>query len=405
MTERWPLYLTGAVFAPLGVVAPKGTVPLLFVAALGVLAMALIRRRQGDRAGTGSPWLWITFAVAAGWAALSIAWTLDPLAGLTTWSRFAAVLLAAFMLCIACRTEDPVQARRLAHIVTGGYVVAALLLIVDQTTGLAARAWYYDTIGRPAAFDPTLLNRPGAIVLLASWPAAMAMHRLGHTRLAVLAPLLAAVCAFAGVSTSNKTAIALALLVAAALWYRRRLAHRILTACLLAGLVAAPLLPLTVLAPDRLADRFDDYDSGLHRLYIWEFSAQRIAERPLLGWGLDAAPLIPGGEEKLEHGGNRMNVHPHNAFLQIWLELGAIGVALTAVILALLTRRIARLADPFDAVCAGGLLVSVLVVANLSFGIWQTWWMAVLALAGISITATGRIKAAEDRIGRSVNDM
>ena len=41
------------------------------------------------------------------------------------------------------------------------------------------------------------------------------------------------------------------------------------------------------------ADAFKD--SAGHRLEIWHFAGQRIAERPLLGWGLDASRAIPGG--------------------------------------------------------------------------------------------------------------
>ena len=86
--------------------------------------------------------------------------------------------------------------------------------------------------------------------------------------------------------------------------------------------------------------------SALHRMLIWDFTAERIAERPLLGWGMEASRTVPGGRGQPEAAAlDRMRVtdpgqrrwfaephvqilplHPHNGALQLWLELGAVGV-------------------------------------------------------------------------------
>ena len=39
-------------------------------------------------------------------------------------------------------------------------------------------------------------------------------------------------------------------------------------------------------------------NSFIHRLLIWDFTLNRIAERPLFGWGLDTSRAIPGGVER-----------------------------------------------------------------------------------------------------------
>ena len=80
-------------------------------------------------------------------------------------------------------------------------------------------------------------------------------------------------------------------------------------------------------------------DSFIHRLVIWDFTLERVAERPLLGWGLDSSRAIPGGKElrtthyvvpwsdrPVTHPNQKLPLHPHNAVLQIWLELGLAGV-------------------------------------------------------------------------------
>lgn len=384
VARKLPLCVAGALFAPLGVIAAKGEVPLLMALALAALAVIWGRARAPH---AQRRWVGVAVIGALGWALLSVSWTLDPIAGLATWGRIAAIALATYVLAASARDLSPTELRTLSLVIVAGFALALLLLLAEQLTGLAGRDWYYTRIGRPEALDPTLLNRPGAILLLAAWPAALALHRLGRSRLALLPPLFALATVLAGVSSSNKLAAVLALVAAAAVWRFRRIALRALPLTIVACLLAAPLLPTTILSPALMEDRFDDYDSGLHRLYIWEFSAWRIADRPLTGWGLNAAPLIPGGEAKLPQGGNRMNVHPHNAFLQVWLELGGIGAAALAVLLLAVAGALARWREAFTAACGAGLLVSALVIANLSFGVWQTWWMAVLALAGLLAVA------------------
>ena len=64
-----------------------------------------------------------------------------------------------------------------------------------------------------------------------------------------------------------------------------------------------------------------------------------VFQRPLLGWGLDTSRAIPGGtdlrpihyivpwsDKPITHPDQNLPLHPHNAALQIWLELGLFGV-------------------------------------------------------------------------------
>ena len=64
--------------------------------------------------------------------------------------------------------------------------------------------------------------------------------------------------------------------------------------------------------------------------------------------------------------------HPHNAALQIWVELGAVGAALAFLIFAFLLRSIARLyadaAAPRLALVAGAGMVALV-----GHGAWQGW--------------------------------
>jgi hypothetical protein len=54
---------------------------------------------------------------------------------------------------------------------------------------------------------------------------------------------------------------------------------------------AAPMIAQQT-PPQAIYDRYPAFSiSSLHRLIIWKFVAEKIAAKPLAGWGLDAAPL------------------------------------------------------------------------------------------------------------------
>jgi exopolysaccharide production protein ExoQ len=84
-------------------------------------------------------------------------------------------------------------------------------------------------------------------------------------------------------------------------------------------------------------------------------------------------------------------LHPHNAPLQLWLELGLPGAVLFAMIVAGLWLRLSRADWPsLYAAAAGGSLVTALVVAIGSYGVWQEWLVSCEFLTLFLILAMAR---------------
>ena len=83
-------------------------------------------------------------------------------------------------------------------------------------------------------------------------------------------------------------------------------------------------------------------------------------------------------------------LHPHNAALQWWVELGAIGAVLGAAVALLATGALRRIPDPRSAATGVALLASAATVGCMSFGVWQSWWIAALALAAAFHVAATR---------------
>src|SRR5690348_3874511 len=158
------------------------------------------------------------------------------------------------------------------------------------------------------------------------------------------------------------------------------------------GILAAPvILPAFGRLPAVLATADAIKGSAGHRLLIWSFVGDRIAERPLLGWGLDASRAIPGGKDEIRPGLSRLPLHPHNAALQLWLELGLTGALLPALFVGWFWLRLATVPWPrLYAAAAGGSLAAALAVASGAYGIWQEWWLGTLGLTLFAVLVMAR---------------
>lgn len=135
--------------------------------------------------------------------------------------------------------------------------------------------------------------------------------------------------------------------------------------------------------------------SIIHRLLVWEYVAKEILKRPILGHGLGTSRLIgqniilkvPNTTQEIKGG---IPLHPHNNFLEIWLELGLLGI----IAISLLWIKIIKFGMNIrkksyvlgTGVCTS--IVTIFVISNLSFGVFQAWWMASIGLTFLIMLQT-----------------
>ncbi len=82
-----------------------------------------------------------------------------------------------------------------------------------------------------------------------------------------------------------------------------------------------------------------------HRLWIWRFGMERWQEHPLLGWGIGASgPLLALAPYRFH--GQEPFAHFHNAYLEVLVEEGLLGlslwIALIAIVLGACWRSLRR---------------------------------------------------------------
>ena len=135
--------------------------------------------------------------------------------------------------------------------------------------------------------------------------------------------------------------------------------------------------------------------SIIHRLLVWEYVGKKIHDKPFLGHGAGTSRLI-GQNIVLNIPNTKINIkgaiplHPHNNFLEIWLELGLLGI----IVMSLLWIKIIKFGINIrkksyvlgTGVCAS--IISIFVISNLSFGVFQAWWMASIGLTFLIMLQT-----------------
>ncbi len=119
----------------------------------------------------------------------------------------------------------------------------------------------------------------------------------------------------------------------------------------------------------------------LHRTYIYDYVIARIAENPLLGWGLGTSRFLPGGRDAIPDprlsGSEYLPLHPHNSILEIWVETGFVGATVVALLTLWGSFWLSRQA--IDKVELAALMFAVsayLGVGFFAYSAWSSWWIA-----------------------------
>jgi O-antigen ligase len=323
------------------------------------------------------------------WGALSATWSIDPSRSLVLDVRLAGLFAAALALAAAAgRVAAP---RRLSLFLLAGTALGVALALCDLESA-GGLSQYVSIRG----FAAPRLNQIAVWIAILLLPSTALLICRGRALPALVAAAGMAATVYTLDGTAAKAALAISLPTGALLYLWPGAATRLAAALSILAILTAPLtLPRLERVPALFAAADSFKNSASHRLLIWSFAGDRIAERPFAGWGLDAARAIPGGKDEIRPGQNWLPLHPHDAALQLWLELGAPGAALFALLVGSLWLRLAEAPWPrLYTAASGGSLAAALAVASAGWGIWQEWWLGTLGLALFAALVMARAAAA-----------
>lgn len=374
----------------LAYLAPLGFAPLLALA--GLLALPGLRLTRA-----AAPPLLILVALAL-WAAISMTWSpfaveLSKLKGYGDIESVTALKLFLQLATygaavVALRGLSDAGARRAATVLAYGMTALAVVAALDSLTGAAIYQKLHLATGQAIRPDVAMVKVSLSTYVLALlfWPAALALSRLSRPGLIWLMAIGTLVTSVVCSSDACVVALAAGGLVWLLVYFAGQVGAKVLVGLVATPFVLAPLAVLVGVQTGAIAWLHRMVPASWDaRLNIWTFAADHIQAHPFRGWGLDASrtfgPAIP--------------LHTHNAQLQLWLELGAIGAALAGVFFCWLAYGVVRLSQRSrtEAATAAAALVAYLVIGGLSFGVWQEWW---LGLGALTLIACGLARALDE---------
>ena len=355
---------------PLAALVPRG-LPVWII--LGLVAATAAIRFCGDfrlpdlspKAFSGlSPDMRMGGAALAlflAFCAASTLWSPSPMAGTTALAILYEALGGLLIAHVITRMPGT-MAERCGHLLWIGVLVGLALFAFQNATDFPLTR-LASGIPPDELVRANVPKRSAVLLSLLCWPAALALHHeKGRWWSAALIPAL---CTIVLMLSTSRSA------------HRRDRGRRtVLHDCPHCPHRHAPpaedpgrrgirrVVPLVLLFDRlKLVDVTWIFWSARHRIEIWTFATTRITERLWFGHGIDASRSIPSRGEMSQFmpiGDILLPLHPHNAFLQIWLEFGALGCVLVTM-MALwfigLTQRLDKKDQAFGLALSGATLV------------------------------------------------
>jgi len=390
-----------------------------------IMVLVLILAGLEQYARRGLPRYPATFEAAflvviafAGWAMLSALWSPAPWHSLL---KPVFMMLIAVAVWFALRTVSTAS-RPFAHYIgegalTGivvGYLLVCFEILTDQLitrTIMSAIPTTHENIAKHVTVDThgtvtdvtnANLNRRMAILTWLLWPAIMlALHDPNSIRRSIALVMViggAGIILVFGSHQSSQIAI-LGGAVVYGLASINPPAMRIVLASVWTAAVVLALPIALMMSSANLHNADWLFKSARHRVVIWSTTAEESLKSPVLGVGADATRVAMHDamkRSKRDETLGRMMVgyanHAHNAYLQVWYELGAVGAALFLMIGLYAMRVIGRLETALQP-SALALFVTTSLLIAFSYSIWQTWFIAALGFAIAAFAVAVRKRA------------
>jgi exopolysaccharide production protein ExoQ len=386
-------FVLGVVLPLMMVPASKSSPLFLGIAAALAATDAFYAGAPGRLGATAArvlrtPESWTALALIA-IMLISCLWAHDRAVSLKQFVQFIIPVLCGVILALAFPGVAH-KKRALWWCIAAG--LASVIVITDLKTGFQLRQL---TGGRATDYS---YNRSIVTLTLLVWPLlALVAVRRQWRLLALLVPIPLAV--YTGESQTAVLGLLVGVIVFPVARFLPRLTNWLGLVTVLTVLAVSPFFG--TLAKQALGASFHKAMEAGHsddRVQIWLSFEAAAQKKWLLGNGFGSSLNLQNAAVAKEIAPERVTLlgasHPHNAFLQLWVELGLTGAALAALLFIFLFRAIRR-ADPRLQPFMLTWVAVVCAIALVSHGAWQAWWVAAIAASSAGFLAIAHELRAE----------
>ena len=314
-------------------------------------------------------------AVFFGFGLLSTFWAIDPTLTLKLYAKVISIVLSGYLWISVYQQlseEQQYSIRNITFIASVSLLMGLLFFIVDLKRG-----------GRLFTFiaphiSPAFVHAAIACSLTI-WANLNKLHKL--LQLCVL------ISAIVILNFATSDAASLGVILGGSVLLLHKILPRFVRFMFIYGMPTVwflmPFIFLRILTPENYHQWADSIDTSYtHRLFIWHASAEQIFERFWMGFGFGSSRFKEFGlkaEEVIITASNTQQVfespvHPHNYMLQIWLELGLLGVIIACAAWILYWKKHYYHTDVYTIAFWG----SAMCVSATSISVWQSWWLILI---------------------------
>jgi O-antigen ligase len=412
-------YGTCLLFFSLPVVATfkgKGTVILLLLAFLlfGISEiLPFFKRKEWKKFFPLTPhkiYFWI--GAMGAWIFLSIFWSPNILLELGHFGKLFAIILMSFFTYLGIKKMSPKDKLLFLKIFFYAFTLYILFYVLEIYGG----GFFSDLYTKSGGYNPTLLLRGVIILSLFLVPFSLALRHFVPKKILRVTQTLLFLVLVAIFWKAQPRAATVAIIVGILsfpLVYWRKSFGELISFFIGATALFSPFIFVYFINEQTLLSYMHYIaTSAQHRIQIWHDFSLKILNSPLLGYGFNFSSYVEGGRFRAAYYSNKVlknslyapdkiipdgiipqswgsivyygdsvfSRHPHNGFIQVWLELGFVGIILLVGLGYTLVRMISQIPNREIRAAGFTLFFMYTIFWCISFGIWQNWMISLVTL-------------------------
>lgn len=316
------------------------------------------------------------------WLLITSLWSPLPI----TESIFRIVKLIGSIIigCLFFSTLQKISFLKMKRLAIGMAIGISIASITLFTIYGAARIGYSLIEVMPNTIHK--LNKSIVFITIISPSTLLILFKNNHTKLLLITSITAAIAILISYILAAKIALLIGMIVFILTYFLPRFSTVFVEISVFFFVLLSPAI-ITIIPPPVVSIDWEWLpESSRHRLVIWDISVEKIKERPILGWGFNSSREIFQNSEKLGSPSTEsiittlgIPIHSHNVSIQLWMEVGGVGIALTSLFLMRLFWIINRKKmPPLTYACTISTISSIFIISMVSYGFWEHWWQILL---------------------------